>query len=80
MSNFYVQYLLSYNTQLTMKLLNLNFKCFNCFDVKNKSLLQDSKVLVRDQEDKREINAHSHFFGNMTKIPFFFKKKLFKIL
>ena len=52
MPNFYVQYLLSYNIKLTMKLLNLNLKWFYLLDMKNRGLLQDSKVLVRDQEGK----------------------------
>ena len=62
MPNFYVQFLLSYNIQLIMKLLSLNFNSFNCFDMKDWWLLQDSKVLVRDQEGKNEINAYSYFY------------------
>ena len=38
--------------------------------MKNRWLLQDSKVLVRDQEGKRGINAHFYFFRTGLKYHF----------
>ena len=69
MPNFNVQYPLSYNIQLTIKFNHeFELKNFNCFGMKNRC-----KVLIRDQEGKRGINAHSYFW-NMTKMPLFLNK------
>ena len=74
MPKFYVQYLLPYNIQLSMKLLNMNIKWFYLIWHENRRLLQDSKVLVRDQEGKWGINAHSYIFGTWLKYLLFSKK------